>query len=181
MDGDVLHLIDGGRPTSFTFDDVLAYHGPGSPGGAAVGFKALQRALPLLSDDGSPCERRAIHIDTPFGGPGARDAFELVTHAVTDGRFRLDPTLAQHDRGRLLERFVFRFSLAERSVTLVLRDGFITDEFLDLAQTIDRTADQERRLTTLKRELCDRVMAHSAAEVYDVSDSQSSSSSSTAS
>jgi hypothetical protein len=168
MGGDAIEVVDGGRRIAFTFDDVLKYHGPGSPGGAAIGFKALQRALELLTNPDGPCERRAIVVETAFGGPGARDAFELVTRAVTGDRYRLDPNLARPDRGRLLERFVFRLSVGSRSVTLLLRDGFVTEEFIDLARTPDRDADQERRLATLKLELAERVMARPAGEVYEV-------------
>lgn len=52
-------------------------------------------------------------------------------------------------------------------MTLALRDGFVTDEFIDLARTEERTPDQEARLDVLKLELADRVMARPAAEVYD--------------
>jgi len=43
----------------------------------------------------------------------------------------------------------------------------VTDEFIDLARTGERTADQERRLDVLKRERADRLMAQPANEVYD--------------
>jgi hypothetical protein len=144
----------------------MKYHGPRSPGGAAHAFKVLERALPLLDRDG-PCERREIVVETAFGGPGARDAFEMITRAVTGDRYRIDPALARPQRGRTLERFVFRITYRERSVTLVLRDGFVTDEFIDLARTQQRTADQEQRLDTLKREMANRVMARPARDVYD--------------
>ena len=84
-----IEVVDRGRLCSFSFEDVLDYHGPGSPGGAALAFKVLERALPLLDPDG-PCERREIVVETAFGGPGARDAFELVTRAVSGDRFRVD-------------------------------------------------------------------------------------------
>src|SRR3954471_17522886 len=94
-----VEVVDGGRRIAFSFEDVLKYHGGGSPGGAAIGFKALERGLALLGPDG-PCERREISVATAFGGPGARDAFELVTRAVTGERFRLDPALARPELGR---------------------------------------------------------------------------------
>jgi hypothetical protein len=106
-------------------------------------------------------------VETAFEGPGARDAFEMITRAVTGDRYRIDPALARPQRGRTLERFVFRITYRERSVTLVLRDGFVTDEFIDLARTQQRTADQEQRLDTLKREMANRVMARPARDVYD--------------
>ena len=161
-----LAVVDRGATLTFSFDDLMRYHGPGSPGGVAHGFKVLERALPLLEADGL-CERREIVVETAFGGPGARDAFELVTRAVTDGRFRLDPALARPERGRALERFVFRLAYRYRSVTLVAREGFVTDEFIDLARAESRTEEQELRLTVVKREMAERVMAARADEVYD--------------
>ena len=105
-------------------------------------------------------------METAFGGPGARDAFELVTRAVSGERYRIDESLARPERGRTLERFVFRLSYRDRSVTLELREGFVTDEFIDLARTEGRSAEQERCLDTLKQEMAERVMARAADEVY---------------
>ena len=161
-----IEVVERGRVIAFSFDDMVRYHGGGSPGGVAHAFKVLERALPLLDPDG-PCERREIVVETAFGGPGARDAFELVTRAVTGDRLRIDESLARPERGRTLERFVFRLRYRDRSVTLALREGFVTEEFIDLARTQDRSAEQERRLDTLKLEMADRVMARPAAEVYD--------------
>jgi hypothetical protein len=163
----VLEVVERGRLLAYSFGDLLKYHGPGSPGGVAHAYKVLERALPLLDADG-PCERREIVIDTAFGGPGARDGFELVTRAVTGGRYTVDPALARPERGRALEAFVFRLTYRGRSVTLTLRPGFVTDEFVDLARVEDRTPGQEGRLDALKLDLAERVMAAEAAAVYDV-------------
>ena len=160
-----IEVVERGWPIAFSFDDMLRYHGGGSPGGVAHAFKVLERALPLLDPDG-PCERREIVVQTAFAGPGARDAFELVTRAVTGDRYLIDESLALPERGRTLERFVFRLSYRDRSVTLQLCQGFVTEEFIDLARTEGRSADQERRLDTLKQELAERVMARPADEVY---------------
>ena len=53
-------------------------------------------------------------------------------------------------------------------MTLVLRDGFVTDEFIDLARAQERTENQERRLDLLKREMAERVLARPAGEVYEI-------------
>ena len=163
-----IEVTERGLPIAFSFDEMLRYHGGGSPGGVAHAFKVLERALPLLDPDG-PCERREIVVDTAFGGPGARDAFELVTRAVTGERYRVDASLARPERGRTLERFVFRLSYRDRSVTVELREGFVTEEFIDLARTDERAPEQEGRLDILKQEMADRVMARPADEVYAVS------------
>jgi hypothetical protein len=81
---------DQGVSIAFSFEDMMRYHGPGSPGGVAHAFKVLERAMPLLEPDGTP-QRREITVRTAFGGPGARDGFELVTRAVTEDRYVIDP------------------------------------------------------------------------------------------
>jgi hypothetical protein len=143
----------------------MAYHGPGSPGGVAHAFKVLERALPLLSEQ--PPERREVEVRTAFGGPGARDAFELVLRAVTGERYVVDPELARPDRGWTRERFVFALAYRGRSVTLGVREGYVTEEFLTLARTAEPTPEQTARLDALKRAMAHRVLADPADAVYE--------------
>jgi len=163
---DVLAVLDRGRRLEFGFEDLMRYHGPSSPGGVAHAFKVMERAFPML-EDGAPPERRDITVRTAFGGPGARDAFEMATRAVTEGRYVVDRALERPKLGRAMERFVFRVGYRGRAVTLVVREGFVTDEFIDLARTEDRTAAQEAHLDRLKLEMAERVMARAADEVYE--------------
>jgi len=158
-------VLDERRLLCFSYQDMLRYHGPGSPGGVAHAFKVMQRAFPLLDCDG-PLQRREITVATAFGGPGARDAFELVARAVTGNRYVLDPELARPERGTTLERFVFRVSYRERNVTLMLREGFVTDEFITLVSK-KRSPQEDARLDVLKQEMAERVMSSAAADVYD--------------
>jgi hypothetical protein len=160
-----LEVVDHGTRLAFSFADLMRYHGPGSPGGVAHAFKVLERGLPLLAPDGAP-ERREITVRTAFGGPGARDAFELVLRAVTGERYTVDLALARPERGRAAERFVFVLGHRGREVTLAVRDGFVTDEFVDLARIERRTPDQAERLTALKTEMAERVMAAAPDAVY---------------
>lgn len=153
-----IRVVDGAQPLAFSFDDMMRYHGPGSPGGVAHGFKVLERALPLLEPSGPP-QRREVSVRTAFGGPGARDAFELVTRAVTEDRYVIDRALERPDRGRTLERFAFEIVYRGRAVTLVVRGGYVTDEFIELARKERPTEGDERRLAALKREMADRVMS----------------------
>jgi hypothetical protein len=166
---ETIEVQERGRTIAYSFDDMLKYHGPGSPGGVAVAFKVLQQACALLSPDGPP-PRREFTVRTAFGGPGARDGFEAVTRAVTGERFTQDPELARPERGREIERFVFEVSLGERSVTLLLREGFVTAEFVDLARKDGRSEQEDAHLDVLKGELAARVMGAAAADVFDVAD-----------
>lgn len=162
-----LQVEDGGTTIAFTFDDMMRYHGPHSPAGVAMAFKVLQRAFGELSPGVAP-PRRSVVVRTAFRGPGARDGFEAVTRGVSEGRYTVDRSLLRADRGRLLEDFVFEVAIGDRAATLVLRDGFVTDEFIDLARTENRTAEQERRLAELKAGLAGLVMSADAADVFDL-------------
>lgn len=162
-----LLVLEGGEPMEFAFEDLMRYHGPGSPGGVAIAFKVMERGFPLLAG-GDPPQRREISVRTPFGGPGARDAFEMVTRAVTGERFTLDPALCRPELGFARERFVFVLAHRGEEITLTLRDGYVTDEFVELARTGSRSAEQERRLTAMKADLAARVMAAPAESVFDV-------------
>ena len=155
-----LVVLDRGARLEFGFDDLMRYHGPGSPGGVAHAYKVLELALPLLGD---PPERREVEVATAFGGPGARDAFELVLRAVTEGRYTVDPELARPERGWTRERFVFRLACHGRAVELGVREGFVGKEFLTLARSVNPGP----RLDVLKREMAERVMAAEAAAVYE--------------
>lgn len=164
-----IEVTDQGSALAYTFDDVMLYHGPGSPGGVAHAVKVMERALPLLEPGGLP-ERREIEVQTAFAGPGARDGFEMITRAVTEGRYFVDDALTRPERGPTREHFVFRLGYRGRRVTVVLREGYVGEEFIALAGMEQRTAEQESRLTVLKREMAELLLATPAVEVYDVVD-----------
>ena len=164
---ETIAVIDHRRELTFGFEDMNRYHGGGSPAGVATAFKVLQRAFAVLSPD-LPPNRRSVLIRTAFRGPGARDGFEAVTRAVSDDRFAVDRALVRQDLGRLREDFVFAVGIGGACVTMALRDGFVTEEFIDLARTPDRTADQESRLDVLKAQLAQTLLSAPADQLYDV-------------
>ncbi len=162
-----LQVLDGKLLIPFTFQEMLNYSGPGSPGGVAMAFKAMELAFSLLDPSG-PLERREVVIHTAFRGPGARDGFELVTRGLTEGRYVVDAGLERPERGTTLEQFVFHFNYRGTGFTLLVKEGQVTDEFIALARSKDLTPADEQRFTALKQDLADRLMAGTAADVFDV-------------
>jgi hypothetical protein len=158
-----------GQLLEFSYTDMLCYAGPYSPAGVATAFKVMQRAFAALSGN-QPPQRRSIMIRTAFAGPGARDGFEAVTRAFTDGRYTVDPALARPDRGRVLQSFVFQVTIAGRVATLLLRKGFVTAEFIDLAGKPERDQAEEAHLDQLKAQLSERLLATPAEDVYELAD-----------
>ncbi|MHB1534835.1 MAG: hypothetical protein ACYC1D_09550 [Acidimicrobiales bacterium] len=160
-----VEVVDDGTRVAFSFDEMLRYSGPGSPAGVALAYQAMQCGFPQLAPVAS-LERREITVETPFGGPGARDGFELVTRAVNEGRYTVDFGLKRPERGPTLEAFLFHLAYRDRKVTLLVQEGVVSDEFVLLAQKEDRDPNDERRLTELKAELANRLLASSPGEVF---------------
>jgi hypothetical protein len=161
-----LRVHEDGQVIEFTFQAILDYHGRLAPAGVAHAFKVMELGFPLLDPD-TPVERREIAIETAFAGPGARDAFEMVTRAVTGDRYRVNPVLAQPDRGLMVGDFVFHLRYRDRLVRLRLRPGHLSEEFVALARTTDPTPSQAERLAALKLEMADRLMVLDPTEVYE--------------
>ena len=113
-------------------------------------------------------ERRELSVITAFPGPGGRDAFELVTRCLTDGRYLADKTLPE---GAVeLEsphgRYYFRFNYRGRSVKATIRPGYVRDEFIQLARKKDLTQEEAQLLAEMKREMAGRLMKAKAEDIY---------------
>ena len=96
--------------------------------------------------------------------PGAIPARNLEAGEI------VDDALARPELGSTRERFIFRLDYRARSVTVVLREGYVGDEFIALARTENRSEQEENRLTVLKGEMAKLLLATPAADVYDVDD-----------
>lgn len=162
---DSITVLEAGRPLTFGFDDIMRYHGGGFPGGVVHGLKAMQAAFALFEPEF--VERREITVVTAFTGPGGRDAIEAVTRALTDDRLTIDRGLGGHDvitdpPGP----YLWRFSYHGQTVETRIRPGHVKEEFVRLGATPDRSAEQNRRLEVLKREMADRLLPLPAVEIY---------------
>ncbi len=162
-----LVVLDQGESISISFDDLLKYHGRTSIAGVAHAFKAMERAFPLLSP-GDPPERRDITVESGFPGGGARDAFEMVTRAVTGDRYRLTSKPAGVEAPEAPGgHFFFRLGYRETVVDLVARAGLVPGEFLQLACKEAPTPAEAVRAQQLKEEMAERLLSLPADEVYD--------------
>ncbi len=162
-----LVVLDQGEPISISFDDLLKYHGRSSIAGVAHAFKAMERAFPLLSPE-EPPERYDITVESGFPGGGARDAFEMVTRAVTGDRYRLASGSAGAEAPEAPGgHFFFRLGYRETVVDLTARAGLVPEEFLRLACRAAPTPAEAVRAQQLKEAMAERLLSLPAAEVYD--------------
>ncbi len=162
-----LTVRDNGLTIPISFDDIVRYHGRSSIAGAAHAFKAMERAFPLLSPE-QPPDRYLVVVTSGFPGDGARDAFEMVTRAVTGDRYSVAPELAgagvpEAPGGG----FFFRLSYATTVVDLALRDGLVPKEFVEVACKEAPSEDDAEHAQRLKEEMAARLLGLPPDEVYD--------------
>lgn len=156
-----LVVLDGTDPLHIDFNDLLKYHGLGSIGGVAIAFRVLAAALARLSPAG-PIDRRTIRIFTAFPGPGAADAFEMVTRARSDDRYHVNTQLdAPQAAPAAKGRYFFQFTTPQAVCALGLREGVVFPEFIALVQQHSQralTAPESARLKELKVMLAQHVL-----------------------
>ena len=162
-----LVVLDQGESISISFDDLLKYHGRSSIAGVAHAFKAMERAFPLLSPGHAP-ERHDITVESGFPGGGARDAFEMVTRAVTEDRYGLlvEPVAAGVPKAPG-GHFCFRLGYRQAVADLVLRPGLVPDDFLRVACRENPTPAEAALARQVKEEMAERLLSLPAEEVYD--------------
>jgi hypothetical protein len=61
---DTIEVVDRDRRLAFSFDELLKYHGGGSPGGVAHALKVLERAP---SPKGDSTSTRRLHVPSAAG------------------------------------------------------------------------------------------------------------------
>lgn len=164
---DTITVREQGKSLTFSFADINLYHGGGFPGGVVHGLKAMQAAFPLLSDE--PPERREVSLVTAFPGPGGRDAIEMVTRALTDGRLVVDRSIGG---GNVIDAppgpYVWRFTYRGRTVEVVIRPGHVKEEFVRLGARTDKNPAEIARHEALKVEMAERLLPLPATEIYQL-------------
>lgn len=162
--------IDG--PIEITFDDLKKFHGTRSICGLTVGYTMLRAAWECLSD-GNPLDRNTIEVDTAFGGPGGRDAVEMVTRAVSREAFKVvsdkqpDTKIAEAAKGA----YWYRVSAGGKTVELGLKPDVMPKEFVRLRRLMlanEATAEQREEFRTLQLKLSNRLLSTEPLDAFNV-------------
>lgn len=149
-----LEIADNGQIQRLEYAELVARHKGNALWGCSVGFRALQIAGHLLSEE-RLWDRTDLTVISGHPGPGVRDAIEYVTHCVSHKRFRLsDPEMEAQCSGDI--KFEWRISNYRETVEVQLRPDFIPAEFfrlLDRLNTNQQKDDDLRSLEELKSNL----------------------------
>lgn len=167
--GDTIDILDDGHPVRLDYAGALRFHGGSSIWGVAAAFRAMQAAARYFSAQ-EIWDRRSLRITSAHPGPGVRDAVEYVTHCVSQGRYRLtDP---QHE-GRCGAGMQFHWWIddGQCTVAVMLRDGFVPDEFFELVDRADTEREQPAdrdTLRQLKHRLIEQLWAEPLERLFHV-------------
>ncbi len=162
--------IDG--PIEITFDDVKKFHGTRSLCGLSVGYTVLRAAWATLSD-GGPLDRNDIKVETAFGGPGARDAVEMVTRAVSREAFHVvsdkkpDANIAEAAKGA----YWYRVTAKGKSVEFGLKQNILPTEFITLRRKVlagTATTEEATTFRSLQIELSERLLSMDPLDAFNV-------------
>jgi hypothetical protein len=166
---ETINVTENGQELRISYEEIMKYHGTGFPGGAAYALKVMQRVFPLL-DGGNPPERREIVVETAFTGQGGRDAFEMVTRCVTDGRYHVDPDIpeAKNEEESPGGHYWFRFLYRGKAIIAVLFPEFGHKEFNDLSRKPEKTPEDIKTLAKMRLELAERVLHAAPENVYRI-------------
>ena len=152
------------------FEDMVKYHGRLNIGGVALAFKVLEYAFAKLSPHEVP-QRDKVEIFTAFPGSGAIDGFEMVTRAVTQGRFVLDETYSSPGAlPAVTGQFYFRITYRGKTLAVSPRAGLIPDRFFELSRKhkAERaTPDDTIEFQGMKEALADALMSLEASDLFD--------------
>lgn len=162
-----------------SFEDIEKYHGQGFIAMAAVTFKAMQAAFAELFPDVPP-QREEISVHTGHPGQGVRDAFEMVTRAVTRGKYTIDTKRTQ---ARLNPNADMSYSfdiiaIDGRRAEVLLKEGILPNRFFELFKTVRRVPisnkDQQeldglkQEFDKLKREIAAQILVRPTSELFTV-------------
>ena len=89
MNREIVKVVEKGVELDIPFHACVLYHGKDSIGGLSLGYRLMYWALNYLSEDGEIPRREDISFKTAFPGPGLRDAVEMISRAVTAGRYEV--------------------------------------------------------------------------------------------
>jgi hypothetical protein len=165
---DTLSVVDNGTVLTIPFESCVQYHGRVSIGGAAMGFRLLQRAFALLSPGGPP-DRADIALFTAFPGLGCRDTVEMVTRAVTRDAYRVDTEAAVPGPEGVRGRLYFEVTIGDRVAKLSLVEGGMSPEFIAQgrrSKEADFTGAEQHRWTALKEALAVSVLAARPEDLF---------------
>ena len=158
----VLTVCDEEGEMSFNREDLIRYSGQGHLIASALVMRVLSDAFARLSPGKVP-DRKQIRVLSAFPGLGVRDHIELVTRAVTDGRYIVD-TSAGPDyapTSAIGGRMYFVVAVGEKAISYVMNPDIFNDRWRQEVAAFQKgasTPEEHARYVAYKYEVVGELM-----------------------
>ncbi len=150
-------------------DDLVKYAGAEQIVASALCLRLFALAFDDLSP-GVPPLREAISVLVAFPGDGILDCVEMITRARTRGRLKVDTEAGPADvPPAIIGRFYFEISIRDQSAGYSLRNGFFTNDFLDMVkkhQSGNTTADEIAEYQNRKHALIGSILGATSQDLF---------------
>ena len=168
-----LRIFENGDLIEFEFDDLRKYHGSRSICGLTVAYKVMQCGFNALNQDQQALDRATMTVTTAFPGPGARDAFELVTRTATRNRYAIDKSMqpSAHIAEAANGAYYFRIGANGAEVELGVRPAVIPADFIRLRRKQlagKATTEELSQFRALQFKLSETLLPMDPADVVNV-------------
>ncbi len=153
-----LRINENGQTCILDHQGLLDFHKGDSLWGCAVGFRAMQAAEQLFSENATPWDRFHLYIVSAHPGPGVKDAIEFVTHCISKNRFRLTEHAETSEGCDRDMKFEWWISDGRATANIKLRENFVPEKFftiLDRIKDPSHTQQDKKEFDQCKSELSD--------------------------
>lgn len=165
-----IHIRDHGCALLLDYERFLDYHAGHALAGAAIAWRAMERAAMLLSED-EIWDRGDLSVSARHAGPGVRDALEYVTRCFTRERFHAEAAPEGAEPCGSAADFQFAINDGRRVVRLQLQEGVVPERFFIAVRRCRDEPDSEQArllLSEQKAAVAATVLEHELRDLFRV-------------
>ncbi len=178
MDGQTIQIFDSEKKLSFTYEDLLQFHGNEMPGGVALVFKLMHWIFQDVA--GEIPERTSCSFYSGLGknGRGIIDGAECVMQVSKSNKLYQDPEYCLPVKAPDAPgggKYYFELGFNGKLFGIGVREGVIPEEFYSFSKYIHSkknngqavTAEEKEKLQLLRESLARTIMNSRAEDLFE--------------
>lgn len=178
----LIKIIDGEKQLSFTFDNLMNFHGGAMPGGVALACRMMQTVFDMFQYERGRLPKRgetSFYSGLGEKGEGILDAMDLVLElrkrqGIKGVNIFPIPETAPRAPGN--GRYYFELTIEDTVFCISLKEGLIPKRFFELSEKrhsllkIGEALSEEEmdRLMVLRQELAKAIMKLDGSDLFSI-------------
>lgn len=183
MNRNIVTIREKGETISFSYDELLQYHGGEMPGGVALSFRMLQWIFNDILDTLPERGNCTFYSGLGYNGRGIIDTVKKVLGVEENSTLRLNIEHSMDKEAPLAPgggRYYFEFGCAEKNVRLAVKEGAIPEEFFRCSAELHRkrqageniSTEETEHLQNLRIELSEAILLADGGDLFVISKEQ---------